>query len=191
MESFTIDGYVIEIDEETNTININTSPSSYSDSVVCYSPHYDMPLSDEGEREKRYSTGGNHLCVPSSFSSDLSSSGVSLDFESNPSPLSSAPSLTTEIDRLRNLNSLICDLDSSNSTSPTAAMMTSLGGMNKRREGSGGDRYFRRISGSSTASDSVAVMGKSTKSLESLKSRSSTTDSRKSPLDFLLSLIHI
>ena len=185
MESFTIDGYVIEIDEETNTININTSPSSYSDTVVCYSPHYDMPLSDEGEREKRYSTGGNHLCVPSSFSSDLSSSGVSLDFESNPSPLSSAPSLTTEIDRLRNLNSLICDLDSSNSTSPTTAMMTSLGGMNKRREGSGGDRYFRRISGSSTASDSVAVMGKSTKSLESLKSRSSTTDSRKSPLDFL------
>ena len=185
MESFTIDGYVIEIDEETNTININASPSSYSDPVVCYSPHYDMLLNDDKTQRKRFSTGGNHLSVPSSFSDDLSSSGVSLNDEFNSSPLSSAPSLTTEIDRLRNLNSLICDLDSSNSSSPTAAMMTSLGGMNKRRAGSGDDRYFRRISGSSTASDSVAMFGKSSKSLESLKSRSSTADSRKSPFGFI------
>ena len=181
MESFTIDGYVIEIDEESNTININAaSPSSYSDSAVCYSPHCDMLIEEENLASTTYD--GNRLTVPSSFDDDLSSSGVSLD-GSNSSPLSSAPSLNTEIDRLRNLNSFICNIDSSRS-SPTTAMLTSLGGMNKKRESF--DRYFRRISGSSTASESMTTIGKSSaKSLESLKCRSSTPDSRKSPLGFL------
>ncbi|XP_066935167.1 uncharacterized protein [Clytia hemisphaerica] len=180
VESFQLDGYVIEIDEESNTININTSPipenlnsGAKNGSVFAYKETNSEPLF-EGLNPNRSTNGvlfsylppsgldeyedgdlSHFLSVPSPRQDDeLSSSGVSLDSSGN-SPASSAPSLNTEIDRLRNFEqSLICDLN-------TPAFERSR---------------FRRISGASTNSGSL--LGKSAKSLESLKSRSSTPDHR-------------
>jgi len=227
VESFKLDGYVIEIDETSNTINVNTSPpfnslssnfmnaetnpyshreAQYSTDFLmipcestspcspgsdtafsngslsprsleddqtdflsdntspCYSGHdrrfssseifLRSDLSPRFDLDLRYS--GEFLTVPYEDDDRLSSSGVSLD--SNNSPVSSAPSLNTEIDRLRNFNSLLCDIND-----------TPL--QRKSR--------FRRIS---TSSNSGSLIGKSAKSLESLKSRS--TPDRKSPLSF-------
>ena len=222
VESFTIDGYVIEIDETNDTININassspdTSPTStssdHSDSAFSltssssssHSPYFDLMPSPgmviSGDFVSSPSSSSAFLTIPSTLFGDddyddlaSMSSGISLG-SLNPSPMSSAPSLNTEIDRLRNLNSLICgDVDLEDTlraaSSGNPPRITSMIMPNKRRVGGGGD--FRRVSGSSTTSDSsISMLGKFAKSLESLKSRSSTPSSdvsRKSPLSFFFS----
>ena len=199
VESFALDGYVIEIDETSNTINVNTSPTfnsnieptystdfltpygstspcspsgseaafsngslsprsfeddeaSYSTDLIsdntspCYSEHDRRFSSSEIFRRSNLNTqfdldlrySGEFLTVPYEDDDRLSSSGISLD--SNNSPVSSAPSLNTEIDRLRNFNSLLCDINDAPS-------------QRKNR--------FRRISASS---NSGSLVGKSAKS---------------------------